>query len=169
VTLLFEPGEVVESKRLRLSHLTIEALESMESWLPTYALDPDWSLDDLRRVTARGQGILISDADDEPIGVAVAFNDSPIPGAACIPLVAIAPQRRFVGLGGEAGLALEKQIRARWGVERVYAPLPDWRGLALYFWIRCGFRPLQTPDAPWPLAGLSDEAKRGIWLLRDSP
>jgi hypothetical protein len=169
VTPLFEPGERVESQRLRFSLLTLEALETMTSWLQTYALDPDWQLDDLRAVTERGQGVLVSDPKDEPVGVTVAFADCPTPGAACIPLVAIAPQRRFVGLGGEAGLAVEKQIRARWGVQRVYAPLPDWRGLALYFWIRCGFRPLQTPEGPWPLVGLSGEAKRGIWLLRDKP
>jgi hypothetical protein len=86
-----------------------------------------------------------------------------------VALLTIAPQRRFVGLGGEAALALEREIRARWGTERVYSPVPDGRGLAVYFWLRQGYRPLQTPEAPWPLAGLGDEARPGIWMLRETP
>ena len=95
------------------------------------------------------------------------LSDRPEPGAVSVPLVAVAPQRRFSGLGGEAVLAVEREVRARWGVQRCYAPVPDGRGLAVYFWLRLGYRPLTTAQAPWPLAGLSDEPRRGMWMVRD--
>jgi len=43
----------------------------------------------------------------------------------------------------------------------------DGRGLAVYFWLRLGYRPLTTAQAPWPLAGLSNEPRRGLWMVRD--
>jgi hypothetical protein len=45
--------------------------------------------------------------------------------------------------------------------------VPDGRGLAVYFWLRLGFRPLLLPESPGPLIGLSSEPVRGIWMLRD--
>jgi hypothetical protein len=71
-------------------------------------------------------------------------------------------------LGGEAGLALERHLRHKLGVERVYAPVPDGRGLAVYFWLRLGFRPLTRSEAPWPLVGLGDESGRGIWMVSEN-
>jgi len=87
---------------------------------------------------------------------------------ACVPFISIEPSRRFRGLGGEAGLALERHLRRRLGVERVLAPVPDGRGLAVYFWLRLGYRPLTASEAPWPLVGLGPEAGSGIWMAREA-
>jgi hypothetical protein len=87
--------------------------------------------------------------------------------SACIPFLGIEPARRFRGLGGEAGLALERHLRLRSGVRRVLAPVPDGRGLAVYFWLRLGFRPLTTSEAPWPLVGLSPTKVAGIWMASE--
>src|SRR3989304_2843722 len=50
------------------------------------------------------------------------------PGAASVPFIAIDPRRRFRGLGGEAALAIERDLRRKLAVDRVYAPVPDGRG-----------------------------------------
>jgi hypothetical protein len=144
-------------------------MQPMLEWLAPSALSPDWNIDDLTAQVEAGNAVRIADLDDVTIGMAVALQDAPDDGSASIPLLTIAPNRRFVGLGGEAGLALEKQVRARWGSERLYAPVPDGRGLAVYFWLRLGYRPMLTPEAPWPLAGLVVEARPGIWMQREDP
>jgi hypothetical protein len=37
----------------------------------------------------------------------------------------------------------------------------------VYFWLRLGYRPLTSAQAPWPLAGLSQAPRRGIWMVRE--
>jgi GNAT superfamily N-acetyltransferase len=163
---IFDVNEAVSSTRLRLSRLDATQIEPM-TWLEA-ALSPDWSLDDLRRAVEAGDGVLIADVvTGESIGVAVALLDVPATGAASVPFIAIAPARRFRGLGGEAGLALERHLRSEHGVTSVYAPAPDGRGLAVYFWLRLGYRPLSAAEGPGPLAGLGAEPRPGIWMVRD--
>lgn len=138
----------------------------MAPWLQA-TLTPDWQTADLECAVSAGAGVLVSDAANEPIGLAIALLDLPQPGTATVPFLTIAPERRFRGLGGEAALALERHLRRKFGVTRVFAPVPDGRGLAVYFWLRLGFRPLLQTEAPWPLVGLTSEARPGIWLARD--
>jgi len=73
---------------------------------------------------------------------------------------------RYRGLGGEAALAIERRLRDGLAVERVYAPVPETRGLAVYFWLRLGYRPLLPSRAPAPPRFATGAG--GIWLLRDS-
>jgi GNAT superfamily N-acetyltransferase len=154
----------VISGRVRLSALTPEALAGMSAWLAA-ALAPEWTIGDLEAALKTASGVLISDVDGEAIGLAVVQTDVPRPGCASVPLIAIEPSRRFRGLGGEAGIALDAQVRAA-GYENVYAPVPDGRGLAVYFWLRLGFRPLRLDEAPGPPIGLLGETRAGIWMLR---
>jgi GNAT superfamily N-acetyltransferase len=154
----------VISGRVRLSQLTPGALAGMSTWLPA-ALAPEWTLTDLEAALKSALGVLISDAGGEAIGLAVMQTDGPGAECASVPLIAIEPSRRFRGLGGEAGIALDAQLRAA-GYERVYAPVPDGRGLAVYFWLRLGFRPLRLDEAPGPVAGLLGETRAGIWMMR---
>ena len=163
---LLQPGETLETQRLLLRTATPEDVAALGEWLSPSALSPDWQIEDLQATLPFAQSILISDKAGEALGLIVLLSDLPEPGAVSVPLVAVAPQRRFSGLGGEAALAVER-IRSRWGVQRCYAPVPDGRGLAVYFWLRLGYRPLTTAQAPWPLAGLSDEPRRGMWMVRD--
>lgn len=70
-----------------------------------------------------------------------------------IEALCIAPERRGYGAGSEAlALLLEGLPR---GVRRLRAWAPGTLGLAVYFWIRHGFRPLFGPGP--------DE---GIWFER---
>jgi GNAT superfamily N-acetyltransferase len=151
--------------RVRLSALTPEALARMAGWLPA-SLAPEWTLTDLESALEAATGVLISDADETPIGLALVRLDAPAAGCASVPLITIDPERRFRGLGGEAGIALDRHMRAS-GFEKVYAAIPDGRGLAVYFWLRLGFRPLTTPEWPGPVTGLLGESRAGIWMLRD--
>lgn len=157
--------DLIETPRLRLSVLTSEALAGMSGWLEA-ALAPEWTLPDLEASVAGGNGVLISDTDGTATGAAVVLPNAPSDGCATIPFLATEPERRFRGLGGEAGLALDRWLRST-GYQKVYAPVPDGRGLAVYFWLRLGFRPLMTPESPGALHGLSQEPVRGIWMLRD--
>ncbi len=169
-TAVFGENEVAEASRVRLSRLTLEHLDGMTGWIEA-ALSPDWGVEELRRAVEAGDATLISDGTGGPIGAPGVVLEAREAGAATIPFTAIEPSRRYRGLGGAAGLALERHLRRRFAVERVYAPVPDGRGLAVYFWLRLGFRPLTRAEAPWPLVGLTGassagEALRGIWMLR---
>jgi GNAT superfamily N-acetyltransferase len=165
VTGLFAAGEVIESKRLRLSRLAAADLDAMP-WLAA-ALAPEWQIEDCSVAIDGGNGALVADTAGAPVGACVVTFDAPVEGAVSVPLVAVVPEQRYRGLGSEAALMLEAHLRARHRVERVYAPVPDGRGLAVYFWLRLGYRPLLTEVAPWPLASLTDRSPPGIWLLRD--
>ena len=162
----FDRDEGLRTSRLRLSTLAPKALDSL-AWLEA-ALAPDWRLVDLRASVEAGDGVLLADSERTPIGVAIVQRDRPLAGAACIPFIGIEPARRYRGLGGEAALALEQQLRARADVDTVYAPVPDGRGLAVYFWLRLGYHPLTGAEAPWPLVGLTSVSGPGIWLVRDA-
>jgi hypothetical protein len=156
---------MISSGRLHLSAAGPAALDAM-SWLGS-ALAPEWSEADLLPHIESGCGVLISDSENAPVGLAVVLLDSPSPTSACIPFLGIDPTRRFRGLGGEAGLALERHLRSQLGLEHFYTPVPDGRGLAVYFWLRLGYRPLLTSEQPEPLVGLTSDPVRGIWMMRD--
>jgi GNAT superfamily N-acetyltransferase len=163
---LLQPGETLTTQRLLLRAATPLDVAALSDWLSPAALSPDWQIEDLAAVLPQAHSILIGDTAGESLGLIVLLTDRPEPGDVSIPLVAVAPPRRFSGLGGEAVLAVERELRKRWGVKRCFAPVPDNRGLAVYFWLRLGYRPLTPAQAPWPLAGLTDEPRRGMWMLR---
>jgi len=162
--LIASAKKVAGVPRIRLSALDPVALDTMP-WLEA-ALSTEYQLDDLIDAVRDHEGVLICDADNTPIGMAVIFHNSPRPGDATIAFLTIEPGRRFRGLGGEAGIALERQLRSE-GYERVYAPVPEGRGLAVYFWLRLGFRPLSIAESPHAPLGLTADPKPGIWMLRD--
>ena len=164
---LFKAAETLSnSARVRLSALDPGALDAMP-WLDA-ALSPEWLRDDLVAAVREHEGVLIADADGASIGIAVVFCDSPAPRHATIAFLTVDPARRFRGLGGEAGIELERQLREHRGYERVYAPVPEGRGLAVYFWLRLGFRPLSRTEAPSAPLGLTSDSKPGIWMLREA-
>ncbi len=167
MTPVLEAGETIDSRHLQLSPLVAGAADAMLDWVGP-ALAPDWQFEDFSRQVDAGNAVLISDlVSRDAIGVAVASFNEPLPRTASISFLTIEPERRFRGLGGEAGLAIDGHIRRHAGIERVFVPIPDGRGLAVYFWLRLGFRPLLSSEAPWPLVGLSPNPRPGIWLLRD--
>jgi len=161
---LFRTGETSVTARLILTVARTPDIDSM-AWLEQ-ALSPEWQLDDLLADVETDEAVLIS-RDGLAIGIAVALPGALEADAACVPLIAIAPPQRFRGLGGEAALAIEARILDRWGCAQVLAPVPEGRGLAVYFWLRLGYAPLIRSLAPWPLVGLNGRSVPGIWMGRD--
>jgi ribosomal protein S18 acetylase RimI-like enzyme len=162
---LLAPGEALETPRLTVKLAGPKDLELL-AWLGG-ALAPDWTPQDLAPHVGAGEAVVICVRDGGRIGIGVVLRGLPTPATASVPFIAIAPPERYRGLGGEAVLALERLVQARWQVERVLAPVPERRGLAVYFWLRLGYRPLQRVEALWPLVGLNGRAGPGIWMGRD--
>jgi ribosomal protein S18 acetylase RimI-like enzyme len=75
-----------------------------------------------------------------------------------IDFIAVPPAKRRLGLGGRAALALEKRLAREHG--RVLLSVPASAGLALYFWLRLGYRPLLRSQ--WPTA-----VSNTIWMERE--
>ena len=161
---LFRPSETVSTARLTLRAARTADVETLE-WLGA-AVSPEWVLDDVIAHAEADECVLIKKGA-APIGVAVAVPDAPSNGFAAVPLIAVEPAERFRGLGGEAALALERRIAERWAPVTVLAPVPEGRGLAVYFWLRAGYRPLTSAESPWPLTGLNGSSAPGIWMARD--
>ncbi|HEY7270768.1 MAG TPA: hypothetical protein VH951_13165 [Dehalococcoidia bacterium] len=159
---LMRPGEHIETRRLGLTLATPADIEAMP-WLEA-ALAQDWRVGDLLPHAEAARALLIS-KDERPIGVTVGTATH---AAALIPFIAIEPSERYRGLGGEAALAVETLLRVR-GAELVLAPVPEQRGLAVYFWLRLGFRPLLQVEAPSEPVGLDGKLLRGIWMARGGP
>jgi GNAT superfamily N-acetyltransferase len=67
--------------------------------------------------------------------------------------VEIGPERRRWGLGMDAVRVLEAEAVERWDVREVRAQVPVGIGLALYFWLRLGYRPLAVEAVDGPRAG----------------
>ena len=55
--------------------------------------------------------------------------------------IELAVEHRRWGLGAEAVRLLEAEAAQRWDVKEVRAHVPREVGLALYFWLRLGYRP----------------------------
>jgi hypothetical protein len=74
--------------------------------------------------------------------------------------LAVEPGRRRLGAGGRAALALERKLKR--SARAIYVLIPEHLGLALYFWLRLGYRPLTQGD--WPVA--PDEGA-STWMVRE--
>ena len=96
-------------------------------------------------------------ADGAAIGIAV-WRLLPA-AAALIEFVGVQPSSGRRGYGHQAAERLAEALRAD-GVTALFAPAPAIHGIAVYFWIRLGFRPLLQVDWPCKREGLA-------WLVRD--
>lgn len=98
------------------------------------------------------------EVDGEPAGL-VAWKLRG--GDAWLVALALKPPWRRRGRGMEAALLAEREMAAA-GVVKINVPAPATHGIALYFWLRLGYRPLRRSD--WPPCQ-SDEPV--AWLARD--
>ena len=101
--------------------------------------------------------IIVRDGDDT--GLAVYRVDAPRRRSAIIEIIATPPERARCGSGMGAAAAVEDELRAA-GVRVAYAPAPAVHGIATYFWIRVGYRPLLRAAWPCERAGVA-------WLARE--
>jgi len=103
----------------------------------------------LRRWCPRARGTIMAlDMGGELVGaVGYLARD-----AACeMTLAVVAPRWRGLGLGSEGVRALEEALAGR-GVRRFRAHVPLEAGLAFYFWLRLGYRPLKVEDGAMVMA-----------------
>jgi GNAT superfamily N-acetyltransferase len=98
--------------------------------------------------------------EDGPQGIIEYAVEVPLSGAAQVGFIAVDPSRRRLGIGGRAALALERRLKR--SVGRIYVAVPARIGIALYFWLRLGYRPLT--QAEWPVQ--PDDAP-STWVARD--
>ena len=92
--------------------------------------------------------------------------------------LALDPDWRARGLAA-AAVPLVERAAARAGAKRACVRVSAANGVALYFWLRLGYRPLrQPPFPPFPAAGdpaTGDDATGddqnwpGTWMLRELP
>jgi GNAT superfamily N-acetyltransferase len=125
---------------------------------------PDWQVADVE--AELDSAVAAVDETGSFVGLAVALAGRPRPDAATFALVTVDPSRRYAGLGAELVVAVETLLRDRWGVVESLAPVPAGRGLAVYFWLRLGYRPLTISEAPGSVAGLTGAPYEGIWMSR---
>jgi GNAT superfamily N-acetyltransferase len=95
-----------------------------------------------------------------PHGMVEYALDAPVPGAAQVRFLAVDPTHRRIGIGGRAALALERRLMR--SVERIYVAVPARIGIALYFWLRLGYRPLTKTE--WPA---DPEDPPSTWMVRE--
>ncbi len=113
---------------------------------------------DARSRKDRGLHPRVIERDGERAGVLVYRVHAPRRGAAIIEIVATPPNMARRGAGMAAAALVEAELRAA-GVRAVYAPAPAVHGIDVYFWIRLGYRPLQSAEWPCTREGVA-------WLRR---
>ena len=147
---------------MKLRPLRATDIDTLSHWLPRAAAEARcerWSSDDALREATGQQHILVV-SEDGPRALLEFEAEVPSRGAAQVRFLAVEPERRRLGIGGRAALALEQRL-AR-SVSRLYVLVPARLGLALYFWLRLGYRPLTQHE--WP-AALDGGA--AAWMVRE--
>jgi hypothetical protein len=140
----------------------------LDSWLAPVAASVDYDAVSgngpgasllARAATERDLRPRVIERDAEPVGLLVYRLHAPRRRAATIELVATPAAEARRGAGMRAAALLEEELRSE-GVTAIYAPAPAAHGIAMYFWVRLGYRPLMRPDWPCQRDGVA-------WLLRD--
>lgn len=147
---------------MKLRPLRASDIDTLSLWLPRAASEARcnrWSPEDALR-KATGQTHILVVSEDGPRALLEFEAGSPARGAAQVRFLAVEPERRRLGIGGRAALALERRL-AR-SVSRLYVLVPERLGLAFYFWLRLGYRPLT--QAAWPAA---PEGGAAAWMVRE--
>ena len=146
----------------RLRPLRAAGIDQLAAWLPDAASAAScdhWTNADELRAAIDDPSVLTSGSD---YSCFVAYQlGSPHADAALISFLAVAPDLRRVGLGGRVALALEKRLATSTRAKQIYVTVPSRIGIALYFWLRLGYRPLTRIDAPLM------PAPSAAWMVRD--
>jgi GNAT superfamily N-acetyltransferase len=136
--------------RIALRPATSADLPQIGSWYAEAAAlaCSDRTLDERLHATDASEGelLLIAKADDPaPIGLLQHRIGFPDKGWLAIDFLALAAGRRGWGYGSEAVRLVEESA----GATRFLAEVDARNGLALYFWLRLGYRPLRPDEVFW--------------------
>lgn len=143
------------SGRVTLRPITSVDLAQIEPWFAeasaaVYGGDPD-SEDTLQRrfTEARDRLLVIAGTDGEPIGLVEYRVHEPAEGWLSIAFIALKDGLRGFGYGSEAVRALEAWAEKSHRVTSFLAEINPRNGLALYFWLRVGYRPVHAGEVFW--------------------
>jgi ribosomal protein S18 acetylase RimI-like enzyme len=137
-------------------------LGSLSAWVPVVAAAAGcerWSQGGALAEAVRDASVLVYGADEPEALVSFQVGE-PAPGGARVEFLAAEPGRRRIGVGGRVALELEKRLART--ARRLYVLVPGNLGLALYFWLRLGYRPL-TGAERLPVEG----GRVALWMARD--
>lgn len=147
---------------MRLRPIRRGDVAALSTWLPHAAAQIDcdrWSEAGALDAAIAQQHVLVGDEDGASALLEYA-TDAPERGAAQVRFMAVAPDCRRLGIGGRTALALERRLTR--SMSKIYVRMPERLGLALYFWLRVGYRPLTQRD--WPVA---PDGAIATWIVRD--
>jgi RimJ/RimL family protein N-acetyltransferase len=136
------------AKRADLAHIE-QWYEEAAATVRSGRHDPDDTLE--RRASEAGDRLLVValKGEDEPVGLLEYCADDPARAWLRTAFVAIVPGRRGFGYGSEAVRALEGRAATSRGVTSFLAEIDPRNGLALYFWLRLGYRPAHKGEVFW--------------------
>jgi RimJ/RimL family protein N-acetyltransferase len=163
----------LNERRVALRPLSGEDVPLIEPWygraattagLPVSQPDADLRqhLEEARSQPGRELLAIVLASNGELAGLLDRRAPHPAAGWLTVGFLAVAEPWRGRGLGSEAVLALEEDVRRRGLAHRFAAGVTVDAGRALYFWLRLGYRPLLQADLPWP------SPRTGVvWMVRD--
>ena len=109
-------------------------------------------LSELLDSTGRRRTLVLTDGtNQQPVGLMAVSVGDPEPGWATVALLAIAaPDHR--DLAAQAIALLEAHLQGN--ASHIWAAAPLDVGLALYFWLRLGYRPIASHEELWMIRDL---------------
>ena len=146
---------------MKLRHIVERDLAALAEWLPRTAAElgcERWASEEALHSAVGRNGALIAD-EGAPLGVLDYQLRAPQRDSARVRLLAVRPDHRRLGVARRAALALEERLRE--SASRCYVLVPARLGLALYFWLRLGYRPLTQREQPAP-----PEEPPAVWVVR---
>jgi ribosomal protein S18 acetylase RimI-like enzyme len=134
-------------------------LQAIEEWLPEVVATSGYYQSHgemLRDVMNSSTSLLY---EDQAGSAFLSFHEhAPTPQAASIDFIAVRPDQRRRGIAGRAALELEQRMAS--SHRHCYVVVPSAAGLALYFWLRLGYRPLLKGS--WPRR----PSETAVWMIR---
>ncbi len=144
---------------MRLHAVRRSDIDRLATWLPDVAEQAGclrWASLDAVAGSVGSTHVLTND----DASAFIAFQTAaPEADAAQVDFLAVVPGQRRLGIGGSMALGVERRLKSK--AERLYALVPATIGLALYFWLRLGYRPLTRKGSP-----PTPSSNESVWMVR---
>jgi len=105
---------------------------------------------DCKESTVSDRHVIVRKRDGASVGIVEHTVDEPAKDWATFGTIVMSDGQRGWGFGSEAVQLIEERLLKREGVRRFRARIDKRIGLALYFWLRRGYRPARPDEAFWP-------------------
>ena len=105
---------------------------------------------DCRESNGFDRHVIVRKSDGASVGIVEHKVADPANDWATFSTIVMSDGQRGWGFGSEAVQLIEERLLRREGVRRFRARVDKGIGLALYFWLRRGYRPARPDEAFWP-------------------